>query len=315
MLKLLLETFLMKPRLTSLPVPRLTDMPVARFQQMASHRRSISNYEPFIPHPMSLSSNIWGMRPLLCSAFFEPDVECNLVSTWLHPAFTVIDPLSEDGNLTQLAAVLGRRQTKLAALWLGAIIMGLARTELRDIRNGPPAINLPAAAWTGTVQSFITLKPGVANEHTIRCEDECRLLFITASDGHARVPIWPWKPFGQFRICDTDREVQQHAFCKCHCFEYQSWYWCLTDGELQDPGLRPALSVGKEPGTEMISTPFLNMPFDDFGQSLSEGATPGIFQWLRMSGYPAYDDESLPSLKYLGETINQWLEVLDREKG
>lgn len=36
---------------------------------------------------MALSCNAWGLRSRLCSTFFGPDVECNLVSSWLNPAF------------------------------------------------------------------------------------------------------------------------------------------------------------------------------------------------------------------------------------
>jgi hypothetical protein len=156
------------------------------------------------------------MRSLLCSTFFNVQIECNLVSAWLNPAFAMIDPLLKEKNYPKLAKVLALRQPRLATLWLGAILMGIAKTTLRDIRIGLTAINLHAAAWTGTLQSFVTLKPGIGNGKTIRREDECRLLFIAACDGHTRVPVYPWKPFGETRLCDTEIEVQWHAQCVQH---------------------------------------------------------------------------------------------------
>ncbi|KAK6823827.1 hypothetical protein RU639_006509 [Aspergillus parasiticus] len=248
---------------------------------------------------------------------------------WLNPAFAVINPILENGNLVQLATILGRRRPQLAPRWLGAIMTGIARSELRDIRDGLTAIDLHAAAWTGTKHSFISLKPGVAQEHTIRREDDCRLLSITASDGYTRVPGSVWKPFGQTSISDTDLAVPEHAHCGCHCFEYHSWYWCLTDGEIEDPGLELTPSVGGVLRIgEGLELP-LNIPCDD---SLSEGETRGIFQWLRISGYPASeraiyqrewmdagssseeevdDGESSPSPEFSGELVEAWMETFD----
>ncbi|KAE8318849.1 hypothetical protein BDV41DRAFT_589613 [Aspergillus transmontanensis] len=263
-------------RLASLPVPKLSAKPMSRAQQTADHSslRLISNYWNHLPYFMTLSSNLWGMRSLLGSTSFETGIECNLVSARLNPAFAVINPILENGNLVQLATILGRRRPQLAP----------PRSELHDIRDGLTAIDLHAAAWTGTTNSFISLKPGVAQEHTIRREDECRLLFITASVGYIRVPGSVWKPFGQTSISDTDLAVPEHAHCGCHCFEYHSWYWCFTDGEIEDPGLELTPSVGGVLRIgEGLELP-LNIPCDN---SLSEGETRSIFQWLRMSGYPA----------------------------
>ncbi|KAE8344077.1 hypothetical protein BDV24DRAFT_149326 [Aspergillus arachidicola] len=267
---------LLSGRLALLPIPKLPATSMPRAQQTADHSslELISNYWDYLPYFMTLSSNLWGMRSLLGSTFFETGIECNLVSAWLNPAFAVINPILENGNLAQLATILGRRRPQLAPRWLSAIMTGIARSELRDIRNGLTAIDLHAAAWTGTTNSFISLKPGVAQEHTIRREDESRLLFIIASDVYTRVP----------GSRDTDLAVREHAHCGCHCFQYHSWYWCLTDGKIEDPGLELTPSVGGVLRIgEGLELP-LNIPCDN---SLSEGETRSIFQWLRMSGYPA----------------------------
>ncbi|PIG84746.1 hypothetical protein AARAC_010724 [Aspergillus arachidicola] len=196
---------LLSGRLALLPIPKLPATSMPRAQQTADHSslELISNYWDYLPYFMTLSSNLWGMRSLLGSTFFETGIECNLVSAWLNPAFAVINPILENGNLAQLATILGRRRPQLAPRWLSAIMTGIARSELRDIRNGLTAIDLHAAAWTGTTNSFISLKPGVAQEHTIRREDESRLLFIIASDVYTRVPGSVWKPFGQTSISAT----------------------------------------------------------------------------------------------------------------
>ncbi|GIK06733.1 hypothetical protein Aspvir_002383 [Aspergillus viridinutans] len=284
-------------RLATLPVPKPATISTTQIQHPAtfvpprtgpSHMELVAEYGRLLTGYMTLSSDVWGMRSLLCSTFFNADIECNLVSAWLNPAFAVIDPILRNGDMHKLAALLGRRQPRLATLWLGAIIMGIVKSELQDVKNGLTALDLHAAAWTGTRQSFITSNPGASDGQMIRREDECRLLFIASSNEHARAPTTPWKPFGKSRLCETELEVQKHALCNCHCFRYKAWYWCLTNGEeLQDLGLGQAMSDETQLNIEnACGSPTIQYCYSS-SQSLSEGATRGIFEWLRMTGYPA----------------------------
>ncbi|KZF20395.1 hypothetical protein L228DRAFT_250079 [Xylona heveae TC161] len=279
----------------SLPVPQPAPRhqsrePVACFAQ--SHSDVVAEHGKLLTYYMTLSTNVWGMRSLLCSTFFNADIECNLVSAWLNPAFAVIDPLLREENVPVLAKVLANRQPKLGSLWLGAIFMGVAKSTLRDIRTGLTAVNLSMAAWTRTEQSFITSEPGASNGETIRREDECRLLFILGVDGYTRAPVHPWKPFGETRLSDAELSVRQHASCGCHCLEYISWNWTLTNGkELEDPGIdfisddennisiqKGEAHAPKQHNNELCS------------QSLSEISTRGIFGWLRSTGYTANEE-------------------------
>lgn len=95
---------------------------------------------------MTLSCNVWGMRALLHSAFFDPEVYCNLLSPWLEPAFETIDPIIHRGDYETLAIVMGRRQPTLAALWLGAIITRMDRQIFQAVRIGLSAMDIHAAA-------------------------------------------------------------------------------------------------------------------------------------------------------------------------
>lgn len=172
---------------------------------------------------MTPSSDSWGMKSLLLSSFFDPEIECNMVSTWLNPAVAVINPLLKRSNTPKLAAILGRRQPEIAPLWLGAIITGKRDPSWGD-KNWISAVSPHETAWTGTVQTFIALRPGTGTIDTqmIRQGDECRLLFITANDWHDRIPTGTWKPFRQIHLRNTELEVQQSAHCNCHCFEYEA---------------------------------------------------------------------------------------------
>lgn len=247
----------------------------------------LNDLSELLPKYMTLSSNTWGLPSLLCSTFFNPDIECNLVSAWLNPAFAVLDSISS--RKSSVAALLANRQPRLGILWLGAILTDLANSVLRDIRAGMMALDLPASAWTETTQTFLTLKMGSSHGELIRRDDECRLLFITASEGHDRPPIWPWKPFGFTKICDTELPVRRHAQCVAHCLEYECWEWILTNSSsiryyVTENTWLPFKASNTSVNRTLAGLDDYN--YDFHSQSLSEGTTRGIFEWLRSTGYP-----------------------------
>ena len=110
---------------------------------------------PLLPYYMSISCNIWGMRALLSGSFFDTHVYCNAVNPWLEPAFEILDPFVKNRDFVAVAAIMGERQPKLAALWLGASLTGVASRIIRDVHCGLSAIELHAAAWTRTTHTFI----------------------------------------------------------------------------------------------------------------------------------------------------------------
>ncbi|KAJ5333011.1 uncharacterized protein N7506_006794 [Penicillium brevicompactum] len=214
----------------SLPLPKRVP-PLQREESASDDLLSIpdllNQHGELLPKYMTLNSNAWGVRSLFCSTFFNPDIECNLVSAWLNPAFAVLELIRES-----------EISPRLGILWLGATLAGLATPFLRDIRTGMTALDLAASAWSGTASTFLTSEMGTNHgDKRIRRDDECRLLFITACEGHDRLPVWPWKPFGYTQLSDTELPVQKHAHCEAHCLEYEFWEWNLTsNSSVKDPG-------------------------------------------------------------------------------
>lgn len=271
----------------SLPLPRPTSRSELRqrvHNSPVSIPHLLTEHEKLLPEYMTLSSNIMGLRSLLCSTFFNPLVQCNLVSAWLNPAFAIINSIVPE---SELATFPTNRKPSIGILWLGAILTYQAKSVLRDTRMGMMALDLPASAWARTTQTFLTCKMGPSMNESICRDDECRLSFIAACEGHDRPPVCPWKPFGETILCDTDLMVRKHAECT-HCLEYESWEWVLSNGL----SVKDSWDNHKNPPDQPMHPPSNTYPtlgdytYDFFSQLLSEGATRGIFEWLRSTGYP-----------------------------
>ncbi|KAJ5087579.1 hypothetical protein N7456_011195 [Penicillium angulare] len=274
----------------SLPLPRqvpqlelkgsFDDDSISISALLNDHRALISKY-------MTLSLDIRGLRSLLYSTFFNPDIDCNLVSAWLNPAFAVINSISSEE--ASIATLLANRQPRFGILWLGAILTALAKNFLCDARVGMTTIDLPASAWSQTTHTFLTSNMGQIQSDLIRREDECRLLFITACYGHDRPPICSWKPFGSTQLCDTEIQVRQHVHCTGHCLQYESWEWLLTnDGSIRDYGKEHGqlLAAVSKTSVSRTTARVSEYTYDFSSQLLSEVQTRAIFDWLRSMGYP-----------------------------
>lgn len=248
-----------------------------------------------IPYYMTLSCNTFGMRAVLCGTFFDPETFCNQVSAWLQPAFEVIDPIIRRSDYEMLVAIMSKRQPRIAGLWLGAIITGLEKTLLQYARAGTPPVDVHAAAWTGTVHSFVSLAcptPPDINTAEISRARECRLLFMANYEDYPRVPICPWQPFGTTMLIDTDIEVKKHATCAGHRLRYVSWRWEVENGaSSEDRGFMGDCDSPPQPSGPRLDNSLTLVPKSGYGkilrsESASEVATRSIFSWLRVGGYP-----------------------------
>ncbi|KAL4902044.1 hypothetical protein BDW74DRAFT_169786 [Aspergillus multicolor] len=255
---------------------------------LQTHKEQLSRY-------MTLSSNPWGIRAVLHSTFFNPDIDCNLVSAWLNPAFAVLNLIFSPSTTpvpASIAAFSSKRHPRLGILWLGAICANLANRILRDSRHGMGAQGFAASAWTGVPQTFMTSPTRRNDGENIRRDDECRLLYITGSEGHERPPIWPWESFGTMRLCDTELAVRQHAHCAAsHCLEYESWEWLLRGGgSIQDLAKVDRIQINDQASSTAdparVTPRARDYDYDLYSQSLSEAFMRDIFSWLRSAGYP-----------------------------
>lgn len=244
---------------------------------------------------LTLSCNIKGIKALLSSAFYDPGIACNLVSPWLQSAFAVLDTVKDDDLL--LARILMSRVPDIAFLWLGGIIMGAHEGVLRDCRFGLMAIDLHAAVWSGTTQSFmqepVSKCPKSVYNSSILRSDECRLLFLAQTEHHIRLPICQWVPFGTTALEDTDVDARFHANCGGdHALKYRGWKWvCKNDAVVHQKSNGSTPRAPTPPPSEQRGPfePHIPVSFEALNlkeESASENATRSIFGWLRFEGYP-----------------------------
>lgn len=250
-----------------------------------------------------LSCYTRGLRPMLLSVFYEPSVDCNAVSAWLQGGMAAIDRLSRHEPVV-LGRMLMDRSPKVSFLWLGATILGLQGTLLKEARRGQIPIDLHSAAWSGTTQTFLQLPTSSSGSAYITRADECRLLFLCQSDGHSRPPVVQWKPFGATQLEDVDVEVRTHAKCKHHQLHYQGFDWVVRD----DDGLRlryvwlsrlwchmrlriSSLWVRhkKDQGNGISGRHIPHEEMDQTKEVVSENATRNIFTWLRPNGWSRHE--------------------------
>lgn len=243
---------------------------------------------------LTLSCNARGVKALLNSIFFEPDVPCNSCGAWLQGSFAFLDS-NKAGDAAVLLRTFIERDPGLDFLWLGAFITGAEERCLQEARAGWWKVDISAAAWTGTHVSFIqepvTENPPDAQE--ISRADECRLTYLSHERDHAVAPLFPFAPFGCIAMEDTGLDVRRHARCSAaHCLEYNHFTWDCQDGKKLEQGRNETLAIcirtkaGKPSATDDNS---IVVDYDDLDieDEVSEMVTRNVFTWLRgEDGFP-----------------------------
>ena len=125
-------------------------------------------------------------------------------------------------------------------------------------RFGLMTIDLHAAVWSGTTQSFmqepVSKHPKTvcnSSDSSILRSDECRLLFLAQAENHTRFPICPWMPFGETALEDIDLDVRFHTGCDGdHALKYRGWKWVCKHGAVVDSDSSTAVPPCLEPPSQ-----------------------------------------------------------------
>jgi hypothetical protein len=287
---------------------RVNQLPLPKFYPQKQHIREVKEVlweeAARIPYYMSIGCNTRGVMAILCAPFFDTSVACNFVSAWLDPIFRILDPLLRQNEYRSFLNMISLRESSLAPLWLGAIIIGFERFTMQSARLGTPIVDLVAGAWTGVDLSFITAHP-IQNRtsDSVQRADECRLLFFLNCLEYERPPICPWRPFGSIPLQQAAVEAQAHSSCG-HVFEYRGWSWDFSmSSNSLDTGYRGVQSHERRARNRFFSF-FLDVldpvwtigwlklqvskcTFNSVSSNIaSKTATRSIFGWLRSDGWP-----------------------------
>ncbi|KPM44959.1 hypothetical protein AK830_g1622 [Neonectria ditissima] len=262
-------------------------------QHDGTHPQRIPQHDD-LDRLLTLSCHARGIQSNLLSVFYESGVECNKAGPWMQGALDVATPLLESEPWV-LGQMLMERLPEIGPLWLGATVLGLQGNLLKQAGHGP--VNLNAAAWSGTVQSFLQEPSlGVCHEtKLITRADECRLLYLAQADDHSRAPFCQWAPFGATEIEYTDIEVRMHKDCRGHTLQHNGFTWnCVSGGsQLKQSTQTTALQAPRSPSIPDYLEPSLPSPesLNHTKEFISEVATRSIFGWLRFDGYAPHEKD------------------------
>jgi hypothetical protein len=77
-----------------------------------------------LPYFMTLSISPASMGSIIWSIFWEPGIECNLVSAWFGSTLEVIRPITETNNREILSRIFAFRREGVGLLWHAIFDLG-----------------------------------------------------------------------------------------------------------------------------------------------------------------------------------------------
>lgn len=230
----------LQPRLTLSPLERKGARNGKATSQTDS--KNTRQYLTDLRYYMTLSLDVKGLNAILWSMFWQPDIQCNLVSPWLSGTLDVLRPVIEAGETMTLAKPFAARRPRLALWWLGIIMLGHSQIledlvlwlETTDGRSryslaavrGP---DITVAAWTGSPQSF--WDEGIAGPYLDPTDFvpradvlRCRLNLQLQSDHWNNSFLW--RPFGYVRKADVELDIWPWLE-RGSTREYLRWIWWI----------------------------------------------------------------------------------------
>ncbi|TAQ88181.1 hypothetical protein B7494_g3499 [Chlorociboria aeruginascens] len=232
------------------PKPRLSRPFIS---SLATEGDILLNFER-LSYYMTPSSNPRFLSSALWSTFWEPGVDCNVVSPWCDGIIEILEPLIKTSNLELLAHILALRRPNLAALWYGVALFGQTKIIealvpfLKTLRAPTPALPIPEVAlWTGSPQSYMDLcgsGPYLRENNTIAWANVWRLrhdCWEVEPEGlpFRSTPLSGWPPFGVTHPEELELEVHRHITCERHKWQYDRWTWQLGNkGSICDEGYK-----------------------------------------------------------------------------
>jgi hypothetical protein len=198
-------------------IPLRLEAPLAIFEPGPSTQARNSRYGRLlnsIDKCMSLSCSLQGIESLLGSAFFDPKIPCTLLGAHriaIHNAVGVAE-----GNFTNFAKCIARKNPEMAILWLAAVWGGRAGAVFDLVNSGLSTINFLVAAWPGSIQSFLQARyHPISNRPDVitRAFEFSTCYFARPEVNNPRVSP---PPFGSSMVSSTGLEIRKHLLHDHH---------------------------------------------------------------------------------------------------
>ncbi|PYI01999.1 hypothetical protein BO78DRAFT_464235 [Aspergillus sclerotiicarbonarius CBS 121057] len=238
---------------------------------------------------MFLSCTQDALDSILCSAFFDPSVPCNFMGA---ASLGVKKALSTGSGIDQqlLLNAITTVKPQLSLLWAAVICSDQVTSFLKLAFCNLPPINVAAAFWTNTTQSFLQIAYGSSDlsESIIPRANEYQTSYFCRPE--IPTPWSPAPPFGVTPVENLSLEVRAHH---AHMHKPLSWtiYWNLGSGEQVPASSKHHLPPVHVDGIhQSCSMGHANeAPYPDSEQNTADGqswaATSRLFNWHRF-----YDD-------------------------
>jgi hypothetical protein len=144
-----------------LPVPKLIPNPDAHSAPLDY----ILDYMKDLPYFMTLSISPASVGSVIWSIFWEPGLDCNLVSAWFGSILEVVTPVINAGDTKMLSSIFALRRERVGILWRAIFDLGdlkvldmiVSYLESHEERLGGSLSwpDIDVATWTGSPQSFL----------------------------------------------------------------------------------------------------------------------------------------------------------------
>ena len=219
-----------------LPVPKVT----ASLDTHPTPLDYIRDYVKDLPYFMTLSISPASVGSVVWSIFWEPGLECNLVSAWFGSILEVIRPIIEAGNTEMLSKIFAFRRERASLLWRPIFDLGdfkildmiVSYLESHEERWGGSwaGPDIDVAAWTGSPQSFFDedfsgtykgMTTQVPRSDLLRHRFNFRL-------GDGDYIRFGWQPIGYVTKEQIEPELWPGLELGCPR-EYKHWVWWLKD--------------------------------------------------------------------------------------
>lgn len=214
------------------PIPilegRSTDITdTASLQPIQQYVADLRYYMTLSMHPRSLESVLW-------SIFWQPDVECNVVSFWLASILDVLRPAINSHDFVLLSQIFILRRPRVGLWWVGVFVLGdpsilTLITRYLDTLDASMASSDPvSSSWTGSPHSFLD---GNDSSIYIDLDDPVPIMEVLRHRNNFRLqdtsstPL-SWRPFGHIKKREVEVELWP-GLERGYSREYVHWVWWI----------------------------------------------------------------------------------------